>query len=154
MALALIFTRFRNSTTNCEKTRSRKYFHGGAKRRFIQQRKKIDMKAANQDNGAEPDVLVPARLGIGSWTILIVLLLVLAGTLVIAYLGWTLANGTDVPASGYVAMAFGALVSLGVGFGLMALIFYSSRKGYDEPPVLISPDGGGNESEAVSESKK
>ena len=111
------------------------------------------MKTANLDHATEPDVLVPARLGIGSWTILIVLVLLLAATFVIIYLGWTLANGTDVPASGYVAMAFGVLVSLGVGFGLMALIFYSSRKGYDEPPVLILPDRDGNESEAVSESK-
>jgi hypothetical protein len=36
----------------------------------------------------------------------------------------------------------------------MALIFYSSRKGYDEPPVLISSDGAGDESDAVSEGKK
>jgi hypothetical protein len=27
--------------------------------------------------------------------------------------------------------------SLVVGIGLMALVFYSSRKGYDEPAVLI-----------------
>jgi hypothetical protein len=50
-------------------------------------------------------------------------------------------------------MAFGVIVSLAVGFGLMALIFYSSRKGYDEPPVLIAPDGDGNESDAVSASE-
>jgi hypothetical protein len=112
------------------------------------------MKTANQDNATEPDVLVLAGLGIGSWSILIVLLLLLAGTFAIVYLGWTLANGTDVPASGYVAMALGVLVSLGVGFGLMALIFYSSRKGYDEPPVLILPDGDGDESHAVSEGKQ
>jgi hypothetical protein len=112
------------------------------------------MKTANQHNGTEPGVLVPARLGLGSWTVLIVLLLFLAGAFVIAYLGWRLATGTDLPASGYVAMALGVLVSLGVGFGLMALIFYSSRKGYDEPPVLISPGGDGDESDAVSDSKK
>jgi hypothetical protein len=51
-------------------------------------------------------------------------------------------------------MVLGVLVSLGVGFGLMALIFYSSRKGYDEPPVLISSGGEGNESDAVSEHKQ
>jgi len=112
------------------------------------------MKTASHENGMEPDVVVSARLGVGSWSILIVLLLLLAATFVIIYLGWTLASGTDVPASGYVAMAFGVLVSLGVGFGLMALIFYSSRKGYDEPPVLISPGGDGSESGAGSESKK
>jgi hypothetical protein len=86
-------------------------------------------------------------LGVGSWAILIVLLLLLAGTFAVVYVGWTLANGTDVPASGYVAMALGVFISLGVGFGLMALIFYSSRKGYDEPPVLISPDLDGNPGE-------
>ena len=32
--------------------------------------------------------------------------------------------------------------SLVVGVGLMALVFYSSRKGYDEPVVLIQePEG-------------
>ena len=90
-----------------------------------------------------------ARLGLGSWTILIVLLLLLAGTVAAIYLGWRLASGTDVPASGYVAMAFGVIVSLGVGFGLMALIFYSSRRGYDEPPMLISPGGSLDESAAA-----
>jgi hypothetical protein len=108
------------------------------------------MKIANRENSIGPDGSTSTRLGLGSWTILIVLFLLLAATLVIIYLGWTLANGTDVPASGYVAMAFGVLVSLGVGFGLMALIFYSSRKGYDEPPVLISPGAARNEPDAAS----
>jgi hypothetical protein len=120
----------------------------------IRKEGKFDMKTANQQNGTEPDVLVSTRLGIGSWTVLIVLVLLLAGSFVIVYLGWTLGSGTDVPASGYVAMALGVVVSLGVGFGLMALIFYSSRKGYDEPPVLISPGGDENESDADSQSKK
>jgi hypothetical protein len=105
------------------------------------------MKAANQGNAMVPEVSVSARLGVGSWAILIVLLLLLAATFVVVYVGWTLANGTDVPSSGYVAMALGVFISLGVGFGLMALIFYSSRKGYDEPPVLISPDVDGNPGE-------
>jgi hypothetical protein len=32
------------------------------------------------------------------------------------------------------AMALGVLFTIAVGVGLMALIFYSSRSGYDEPP--------------------
>ena len=43
-------------------------------------------------------------------------------------------------------MAPGVIVSLAVGFGLMALIFYNSRKGYDEPPVLIAPENDFKES--------
>jgi hypothetical protein len=101
----------------------------------------------------EPNMSVSSRLGVGSWTILIVLFPLLAATFVIIYLGWTLANRADVPTSGYIAMALGVIVSLAVGFGLMALIFCSSRKGYDEPPVLIAPGGDGNESDAVSASE-
>jgi hypothetical protein len=31
-------------------------------------------------------------------------------------------------------MALGIFFSLVIGIGLMALVFYSSRAGYDEPP--------------------
>jgi hypothetical protein len=37
------------------------------------------------------------------------------------------------PATGYIAMTLGIVFSLAVGFGLMTLLFYSSRHGYDEP---------------------
>ena len=113
---------------------------------------KLNTKAESQQGGSEGSV--STRLGLGSWAILTVLLLLLAGTVAAIYLGWRLASGTDVPASGYLAMAFGVIVSLGVGFGLMALVFYSSRKGYDEPPVLISPGGSLDESTAASNSSK
>jgi membrane protein DedA with SNARE-associated domain len=92
-------------------------------------------------------------MGVGSWIILIVLLSLLAGTGVVIYFGWTLGNGTDVPSSGYAAMAFGVIISLGVGFGLMALLFFSSRKGYDEPPVLIVPENQSTEARDVSETE-
>jgi hypothetical protein len=66
-----------------------------------------------------------------------VLILLLVASSVIGYLGWTSGGDVDVPTSGYVAMAFGVIFSLAVGIGLMTLIFFSSRKGYDEPAVLI-----------------
>ena len=34
-----------------------------------------------------------------------------------------------------------AALSLLVGFGLMALLFYSSRMGYDEPPDMLDNQG-------------
>ncbi len=40
--------------------------------------------------------------------------------------------GGDIPFYGYLAIAGGVLFSLAVGGGLMALVFYSSRHGYDE----------------------
>jgi hypothetical protein len=41
-------------------------------------------------------------------------------------------SGDPIPLYGYVAIAGGVLVSLLVGGGLMALVFYSSRHGYDD----------------------
>ena len=41
-------------------------------------------------------------------------------------------GGPPMPTIGYVAMAGGIIISLAVGFGLMGLLFYSSRHGYDE----------------------
>ena len=82
----------------------------------------------------------PARLSAGSWIILFVLLSLLVATGFIVYAGWTLEDGAEVSTAGYVAMAVGVIFSLIVGCGLMALVFYSSRRGYDEPPVLIATE--------------
>ena len=62
----------------------------------------------------------------------VVLLALLAAALWYAYGLWNSLEATDLPASLYAAMAGGVLLSLAVGVGLMALLFYSSRHGYDE----------------------
>src|ERR1700686_4984406 len=64
---------------------------------------------------------------------------------VVIYLGWTLGSGTDLPTLGYVAMALGVILSLAVGFGLMALLFFSNRKGYNEPPALTVLENDSNQ---------
>jgi hypothetical protein len=46
----------------------------------------------------------------------------------------SLLEGPDMPASIYIAMGLGIFFSIAVGGGLMALVFYSSRHGYDDPP--------------------
>jgi hypothetical protein len=45
---------------------------------------------------------------------------------------WIEVQVADIPAWGFAAMGFGVLFSLAIGIGLMALVFYSSRHGYDE----------------------
>ena len=45
---------------------------------------------------------------------------------------WGHIGGDAIPLYGYVAIAGGVLFSLLVGGGLMALVFYSSRHGYDD----------------------
>ena len=54
--------------------------------------------------------------------------------IIVGYIGWSSASGTDVPVSGYVAMAIGVVFSVAVGAGLMAPSYFtsSSRAGYDE----------------------
>ena len=47
---------------------------------------------------------------------------------------WTSLGEVEMSVHGYLAMILGIIFSLLVGCGLMALMFYSSRRGYDEPP--------------------
>jgi hypothetical protein len=60
------------------------------------------------------------------------MLAILAASVWFAYFVWTTDEGPAIPISGYLAMAVGILFSLLLGIGLMALLFYSHRHGYDE----------------------
>ena len=65
------------------------------------------------------------------------LVIILLGMLVaVGYFGYSAMalDGVPIPTEGYVALALGAGFSVVVGIGLMTLLFYSSRRGYDEPP--------------------
>ena len=68
----------------------------------------------------------------GRWLTIAVLLGLLALAAWIASYLWNLVE-FDMPAWAWAALAFGVVLSLLTGFGLMALLFYSSRMGYDEP---------------------
>jgi hypothetical protein len=83
----------------------------------------------------------PKGLGRGSYAIIAILLSLLIAVGVLAVMGWSSAAGTEVPLTGYIAMAIGIVFSVLLGVGLMALVFYSSRAGFDEPARLIRPDG-------------
>ena len=110
------------------------------------------MKDTNVESQTKPEI--PPRNNIGSWTVLTALMLLLIASGVVGYVGWTISDN-DVPVSGYVAMALGVIFSLVVGIGLMALIFYSSRAGYDEPAVLIEePDLDQDEASNRDETRK
>ena len=66
----------------------------------------------------------------GHWLIIAVLLCLLGATVWYVVKVWT--ETTGMPTYGYVAMGVGAVVALALGFGLMALMFYSNREGYDD----------------------
>jgi hypothetical protein len=61
------------------------------------------------------------------------LLAFLAVTIWFAVAGWNLHGDVPISGHGYAAMTIGIVLSVLVGVGLMTLVFYSSRKGYDEP---------------------
>ncbi len=65
--------------------------------------------------------------------VIVPLLALLAAALWYAANAWVSLSGPPMPASGYLAMVLGIVFSLIIGCGLMALLFYSSRHGYDEP---------------------
>jgi hypothetical protein len=76
----------------------------------------------------------PSASYIGAMRALIILALfvLLAAAVWFAAAAWERLGGGPIPVYGYVAIAGGALLSLLVGGGLMALVFYSSRHGYDD----------------------
>lgn len=63
--------------------------------------------------------------------LMIPLVALLVATLWFAVYAWNRLGG-EVPAYGWAALAGGVVVSLLVGCGLMALVFYSHRHGYDD----------------------
>jgi|GEM_PF-347070 len=86
---------------------------------------------------AKPTAPTPAepgagRTGIGTIVLAVALLGILAVASWYAARAWTAVQGPPMPSNGYVAMTLGVVFSLLVGCGLMALLFYSSRHGYDE----------------------
>ncbi|MET4725428.1 hypothetical protein ABIF63_009534 [Bradyrhizobium japonicum] len=65
------------------------------------------------------------------------LVIILLGMLVAAgYFAYSAmaVEGEPIPMEGHVALALGAGFAIAVGVGLMMLLFFSSRRGYDEPP--------------------
>lgn len=45
---------------------------------------------------------------------------------------WAGIGDSEISGAGWLAMGFGVIVTLALGIGLMALVFISSRRGYDE----------------------
>jgi hypothetical protein len=45
---------------------------------------------------------------------------------------WTGIGDSEISGAGWLAMGLGVVVTLALGIGLMALVFVSNRRGYDE----------------------
>jgi hypothetical protein len=74
------------------------------------------MKDSRTKNRSGTELSDPRHNVLGTWAVVAVLSVFLVAAGIIGYLGWTSID-TDVPTSGSVAMAFGVIFSLVVGFG-------------------------------------
>jgi hypothetical protein len=63
-----------------------------------------------------------------------VLLIFIAFVASLSIDAWVALNNEEVPADNYLAVILGVLFSLSLGAGLLGLMLYSSRHGYDDPP--------------------
>ena len=62
----------------------------------------------------------------------IVLLSLLGAAVAVSLWSWHELHAVEIGRHGLIALALGAVVTFVVGAGLMALVFFSSRRGYDE----------------------
>jgi hypothetical protein len=54
------------------------------------------------------------------------------GVIVVVIGLWAGAGNSQISAAGWVAMILGVVLTLALGIGLMSLVFFSSRRGYDD----------------------
>ena len=67
-----------------------------------------------------------------SLTIVVTLTALLGLAVYAAYEVWVGLEGTAISTHGWFALGAGVLVTFGLGAGLMFLVFYSNRRGYDD----------------------
>jgi hypothetical protein len=82
----------------------------------------------------KPSVNGPKRrmpLGPGGWLAVIALGSILGASIWFAFYGWNLTDG-QVSTQGMIALILGVVFSMLLGGGLMALVFWSHKKGYDQ----------------------
>ncbi len=68
-----------------------------------------------------------------TWIAVVAALTALGAVLALVWSMWSAIGDAEISDGGWVALVLGVLVALGLGFGLMALVFISSRQGYDDP---------------------
>jgi hypothetical protein len=80
----------------------------------------------------KPSVHESKRKGLGAagWLAIAAMGIVLGAAIWFMVYGWNLTNA-QISTQGYIALTLGIVLSTLLGAGLMALVFWSNRKGYD-----------------------
>jgi hypothetical protein len=71
-------------------------------------------------------------LGWGFWLLAVAMTVMLVFAAWGFTVAWKMAGNAPMSIHGYVALGLGVVLSLVLGGGLMALAFFSSRRGYDD----------------------
>ena len=72
------------------------------------------------------------RIGLGAAALMIALVALLILTIIWAISAWSIGGDIEIGWHGWIALGLGSVFSLVIGCGLMALLFYSHHKGYDD----------------------
>ena len=81
------------------------------------------------DNGSNDEG--PRKISVAGWFAIAVMAGFLGWSGWYAVHAWNALGGISISITGWIFIAIGVLLTLGLGAGLMALVFYSSRKNYD-----------------------
>jgi hypothetical protein len=81
------------------------------------------------DDGPNSDS--PRKLGPAGWFAIVAMAGFLAWSAWYAVHAWNALGGISISVTGWIFIVIGVLLTFGLGAGLMALVFYSSRKNYD-----------------------
>lgn len=76
-------------------------------------------------------------MGEGALVVSVIALLVL--TVIGAISAWSIGGSIEIGKHGWIALGLGIFFSLLIGCGLAALMFFSSRRGYDEAADPFRP---------------
>ena len=68
-----------------------------------------------------------------TWIAVALAIAVLAIVIAVIASAWSGLGYTGMSAGGWAALVLGVVVTLALGIGLMALVFISNRRGFDEP---------------------
>ncbi len=78
-----------------------------------------------------PDKKSTPGLSVAGWLAIGVLAGFLAVSIWYGIAGWRALGDVEMSTFGWIALVGGSLITIAVGAGLMALVFYSSRNGMD-----------------------
>jgi len=74
-----------------------------------------------------------ARKGYGfTWIVTTAAVAVVLAVAVVIAQFWSSIGDSGISVAGWFAMGLGIIVTLALGIGLMSLVFFSNRRGYDE----------------------